>query len=184
MGAKPSKAAHHRDPSLETTSIPSSVQTTTSPTINIDGRIYHNIESSSYYLPRDEEEQDRLNSVCYFISNPCLSLSRFIHYLLFKPFLGTLCYQSPLFKVRCLISVIPMPHHQQQQRLNGFSSCSNILPYVEQRLPQNANILDIGCGSGSWVMVRKIGWYSSAHVSITETLWLCRKWPLNIPTPT
>lgn len=75
MGAKPSKAAHHRDPSLETTSIPSSVQTTTSPTINIDGRIYHNIESSSYYLPRDEEEQDRLNSVCYFISNPCLSFS-------------------------------------------------------------------------------------------------------------
>lgn len=95
MGAKPSKATHHRDTSLETTSIPSSVQTTSSPTINIDGRIYHNIESSSYYLPRDEEEQDRLNSVCYFISKP-------FQYLLFKPFLGTLCYQSTLFKVRLI----------------------------------------------------------------------------------
>ncbi|KAI7885585.1 S-adenosyl-L-methionine-dependent methyltransferase [Lichtheimia hyalospora FSU 10163] len=113
MGAKPSKAAHHRDTSLETTSIPSSVQTTTSPTINIDGRIYHNIESSSYYLPRDEEEQDRLN--------------------------------SEHFAIKALFS-------------------SNILPYVEQRLPQNANILDIGCGSGSWVMEMAIE-HPNAHVT-------------------
>ncbi|CDS13309.1 hypothetical protein LRAMOSA05487 [Lichtheimia ramosa] len=113
MGAKPSKATHHRDTSLETTSIPSSVQTTSSPTINIDGRIYHNIESSSYYLPRDEEEQDRLN--------------------------------SEHFAIKALFS-------------------SNILPNVEQRLPSNANILDIGCGSGSWVMEVAIE-HPNAHVT-------------------
>jgi hypothetical protein len=32
----------------------------------IDGRAYHNVEKSTYILPRDELEQDRLNSVCLF----------------------------------------------------------------------------------------------------------------------
>lgn len=32
--------------------------------IIIEGRQYHNLDSSTYCLPRDELEQDRLNSVC------------------------------------------------------------------------------------------------------------------------
>ncbi|KAI9494495.1 hypothetical protein BDB00DRAFT_818299 [Zychaea mexicana] len=73
MGARSSKQSQ-RDPSVESNS-PSSNQSVSSPTIVIDGRIYHNIESSSYCLPRDEEEQDRLNSV-RFITH---SLTRTIH---------------------------------------------------------------------------------------------------------
>lgn len=34
--------------------------------IVIDGRQYHNVDSSTYCLPRDELEQDRLNSVSYY----------------------------------------------------------------------------------------------------------------------
>ena len=64
MGARPSKLSQ-RDPSVESNNNPSSNQSVSSPTVVIDGRIYHNIESSSYCLPRDEEEQDRLNSVCF-----------------------------------------------------------------------------------------------------------------------
>ncbi|KAI7857000.1 S-adenosyl-L-methionine-dependent methyltransferase [Circinella umbellata] len=100
MGARPSKLSQ-RDPSVESNNNPSSNQSVSSPTVVIDGRIYHNIESSSYCLPRDEEEQDRLN--------------------------------SEHFAIKALFT-------------------SNILPYVEQRLPDDANILDLGCGSGSWVM--------------------------------
>ena len=62
MGARPSKLSQ-RDPSVESNNSPSSNQSVSSPTMVIDGRIYHNIESSSYCFPRDEEEQDRLNSV-------------------------------------------------------------------------------------------------------------------------
>jgi hypothetical protein len=32
----------------------------------VDGRAYHNVEKSTYILPRDELEQDRLNSVRLF----------------------------------------------------------------------------------------------------------------------
>ncbi|KAI9268925.1 S-adenosyl-L-methionine-dependent methyltransferase [Phascolomyces articulosus] len=112
MGARPSKQSQ-RDPSVESNNSPSSNQSVSSPTIVIDGRIYHNIESSSYCLPRDEEEQDRLN--------------------------------SEHFAIKALFS-------------------NNILPYVEQQLPDNANILDIGCGSGSWVMEMAIE-HPNAHVT-------------------
>ncbi|KAI8143189.1 S-adenosyl-L-methionine-dependent methyltransferase [Fennellomyces sp. T-0311] len=111
MGARPSKQSQ-RDPSVESNS-PSSNQSVSSPTIMIDGRIYHNIESSSYCLPRDEEEQDRLN--------------------------------SEHFAIKALYS-------------------SNILPNVEEQLPDDANILDIGCGSGSWVMEMAIE-HPNAHVT-------------------
>lgn len=33
--------------------------------VMIEGRQYHRMEGSSYFLPRDELEQDRLNSVRY-----------------------------------------------------------------------------------------------------------------------
>ncbi|KAI7863333.1 S-adenosyl-L-methionine-dependent methyltransferase [Spinellus fusiger] len=74
---------------------------TTAPTVTIDGRSYHNIETSSYFLPRDEEEQDRLNS-----------------------------------------------QHFALKALYG----SNIAPAIHEKLPSHPHILDIGCGSGSWVM--------------------------------
>ncbi|KAI9322160.1 S-adenosyl-L-methionine-dependent methyltransferase [Dichotomocladium elegans] len=112
MGAKPSKTQQQRDPSIDAGSSPPLSQAT-SPSVTVEGRIYHNIESSSYYLPRDEEEQDRLN--------------------------------SEHFAIKALFS-------------------SNILPSVEQHLPLNANILDIGCGSGSWVMEVAID-HPNAHVT-------------------
>ncbi|OAD69066.1 hypothetical protein PHYBLDRAFT_150063 [Phycomyces blakesleeanus NRRL 1555(-)] len=69
--------------------------------MSADGRIYHNVESSAYILPQDEEEQDRLNS----------------------------------------------QHFAAKALSNG-----NMLASVVEALPQEAKILDIGCGSGSWVM--------------------------------
>ncbi|ORY94565.1 S-adenosyl-L-methionine-dependent methyltransferase [Syncephalastrum racemosum] len=93
--------------------VSTTTQTASTPTVAIDGRLYHNIESSSYCLPRDEDEQDRLN--------------------------------SEHFAIKALFS-------------------SNVLPQVESSLPVNANILDIGCGSGSWVMEMAIE-HPEAHVT-------------------
>ncbi|OBZ82699.1 Demethylmenaquinone methyltransferase [Choanephora cucurbitarum] len=70
--------------------------------ITIDGRQYHSdTVSGIYMLPRDEVEQDRLNSQ---------------HFALKALYEG------------------------------------NVLKCVEDRLPEDAIVLDIGCGSGSWVM--------------------------------
>lgn len=70
MGAKQSK--YHRSTrqnslrrkSVNTTSANHSANTSSNTTtsVTIDGRQYHN-ESSAYILPKDEIEQDRLNSV-------------------------------------------------------------------------------------------------------------------------
>ncbi|KAI9249983.1 S-adenosyl-L-methionine-dependent methyltransferase [Sporodiniella umbellata] len=68
----------------------------------IEGRQYHNDQTSTYILPKDEIEQDRLN--------------------------------SQHFAVKALFS----------QR--------NILGSIEKSLPNNSMILDIGCGTGCWVM--------------------------------
>ncbi|KAL0074339.1 S-adenosyl-L-methionine-dependent methyltransferase [Phycomyces blakesleeanus] len=97
MGAKASKNKIESSQSVD------SVQShhTSAPTVIVDGRSYHNVETSSYFLPRDEEEQDRLNS-----------------------------------------------QHFSIKALYG----GNILSRVEQTLPQDAYILDVGCGSGSWDM--------------------------------
>ncbi|KAL1934950.1 hypothetical protein VTP01DRAFT_4090 [Rhizomucor pusillus] len=114
MGGKPSKhssAATTASTTAQDTQVSS--QSNASPTVTIDGRIYHSIETSSYCLPRDEEEQDRLN--------------------------------SEHFAIKALFS-------------------SNILPFVEHNLPHDANILDIGCGSGSWVMEMATE-HPNAHVT-------------------
>ncbi|KAF7723292.1 hypothetical protein EC973_002138 [Apophysomyces ossiformis] len=67
MGAKQSKrspapappSSIHRPP---TDLVSEHSVATSSPRITVDGRVYHNIENSSYFFPRDEQEQDRLNS--------------------------------------------------------------------------------------------------------------------------
>ncbi|CAO3617561.1 unnamed protein product [Mucor hiemalis] len=69
--------------------------------IIIEGRQYHNLDSSTYCLPRDELEQDRLNS----------------------------------------------QHFSLKALLEG-----NVLPSIPTSLPRNAKVLDLGCGSGCWVM--------------------------------
>ncbi|GAN04708.1 type 11 methyltransferase [Mucor ambiguus] len=69
--------------------------------ITIHGRQYHLEEASTYTLPRDELEQDRLNS----------------------------------------------QHFSLKALYDG-----NILPSVKELLPSNAQVLDLGCGSGCWVM--------------------------------
>lgn len=77
MGGKPSKQQQHLNAAQTTENMSPPISTTTqtasTPTVAIDGRVYHNIESSSYCLPRDEDEQDRLNSVCSIGSNRLLA---------------------------------------------------------------------------------------------------------------
>ncbi|KAI8384566.1 S-adenosyl-L-methionine-dependent methyltransferase [Radiomyces spectabilis] len=111
MGGKPSKAVRY-DGNPEAASTASQISSTT-PTVTIDGRVYHSDELSSYCLPRDEEEQDRLNS-----------------------------------------------QHFALKALFG----SNTLSYVQENLTLEAKILDIGCGSGSWVMEMAID-HPHAHVT-------------------
>ncbi|KAG1097848.1 hypothetical protein G6F59_001134 [Rhizopus arrhizus] len=65
--------------------------------ITIDGRQYHNDQTSTYILPKDEIEQDRLNSV-------------------------------------------------------NEVACRYLTNSIEKSLPKGAAILDIGCGTGCWVM--------------------------------
>ncbi|KAI7901348.1 S-adenosyl-L-methionine-dependent methyltransferase [Cokeromyces recurvatus] len=69
--------------------------------IIIDGRHYYYDENNTSILPRDELEQDRLN--------------------------------SQHFSLKALYE-------------------GNILPSVKKLLPANAKVLDLGCGSGCWVM--------------------------------
>ncbi|KAG1553966.1 hypothetical protein G6F51_000261 [Rhizopus arrhizus] len=70
--------------------------------ITIDGRQYHNDQTSTYILPKDEIEQDRLNS--------------------------------------------------QHFAVKALFNNKNILDSIEKSLPKGAAILDIGCGTGCWVM--------------------------------
>ncbi|KAI8339541.1 S-adenosyl-L-methionine-dependent methyltransferase [Chlamydoabsidia padenii] len=61
MGTKHSKSiASSQD--IQPTSREKSQHVQSSPSIMVDGRTYHDIGSSAYCLPRDELEQDRLNS--------------------------------------------------------------------------------------------------------------------------
>lgn len=73
--------------------------------ITIDGRQYHNDQTSTYILPKDEIEQDRLNS--------------------------------------------------QHFAVKALFNNKNILDSIEKSLPKGAAILDIGCGTGCWVMVKQ-----------------------------
>ncbi|KAI8096470.1 S-adenosyl-L-methionine-dependent methyltransferase [Halteromyces radiatus] len=59
MGTKHSKSIASQDTNR---SRERSLHVQSSPSIILDGRIYHDIGSSAYCLPRDELEQDRLNS--------------------------------------------------------------------------------------------------------------------------
>jgi hypothetical protein len=62
MGGKQSRHHHTvRPEKRNSVSISSKIQS--SPSVVIEGRAYHNIQTSTYCLPRDELEQDRLNSV-------------------------------------------------------------------------------------------------------------------------
>lgn len=63
MGIKHSKPIASQDTTKDDSSSISKKQSHSSPSIIIDGRTYHDFESSAYCLPRDELEQDRLNSV-------------------------------------------------------------------------------------------------------------------------
>ncbi|GAA5799216.1 S-adenosyl-L-methionine-dependent methyltransferase [Helicostylum pulchrum] len=89
-----------KDPNNVGTATTSSLSRSTN-SIIIEGREYHRMDTSSYCLPRDELEQDRLNS----------------------------------------------QHFSLKALLGG-----NLLPSIESRIPRNANVLDLGCGSGCWVM--------------------------------
>ncbi|CAO3607368.1 unnamed protein product [Cunninghamella blakesleeana] len=62
MGIKHSKHSASQDTIKDDSSSISKKQSQSSPSIIIDGRTYHDFESSAYCLPRDELEQDRLNS--------------------------------------------------------------------------------------------------------------------------
>ncbi|KAF7724305.1 hypothetical protein EC973_001151 [Apophysomyces ossiformis] len=98
MGNKPSKHKHYEDTTLKSNCTASQ---RSSQSVTLDGRQYHNVSNSSYFMPRDEAEQDRLN--------------------------------SQHFSIKAVFG-------------------GNIMPQVLENLPTNAKILDIGCGSGSWVM--------------------------------
>ncbi|KAI9021562.1 S-adenosyl-L-methionine-dependent methyltransferase [Phycomyces nitens] len=122
MGAKHSKRAYKASQPSSSPSISSrlantpqtsSVSSNGNNKMSADGRVYHNVESSTYILPQDEEEQDRLNS----------------------------------------------QHFAAKVISNG-----NILKAIADNLPQEAIILDIGCGSGSWVMDIAID-YPGTHVT-------------------
>ncbi|KAI9476027.1 MAG: S-adenosyl-L-methionine-dependent methyltransferase [Benjaminiella poitrasii] len=108
MGAKHSRQnlmsnEHYRRESTATqqTGTISSMRSRSVNSITIDGRSYHHDSHNTSILPRDELEQDRLNS-----------------------------------------------QHFSLKALYG----GNILPSVKNSLPANAKILDLGCGSGCWVM--------------------------------
>jgi hypothetical protein len=58
--------------------------------ITIDGRQYHNDQTSTYILPKDEIEQDRLNSVNEVA---CVQINLHITLLLF---LATFCSKSAI----------------------------------------------------------------------------------------
>ncbi|KAG1050814.1 hypothetical protein G6F43_006942 [Rhizopus delemar] len=109
MGAKQSKSHRStrqnslRRKSVNTTSANHSANTSSNTTtsVTIDGRQYHN-ESSAYILPKDEIEQDRLNS--------------------------------------------------QHFALKAVFDGKNILDSIHSSLPKNATVLDLGCGTGCWVL--------------------------------
>ncbi|KAG2204896.1 hypothetical protein INT46_009849 [Mucor plumbeus] len=107
MGAKHSRqlSEQYRRESIQRqqlqTATISSTKSRSTNSITIHGRQYHLEETSTYTLPRDELEQDRLNS----------------------------------------------QHFSLKALYDG-----NILPSVKELLPSNAKILDVGCGSGCWVM--------------------------------
>lgn len=70
--------------------------------ITIDGRQYHADDTTTYILPKDEIEQDRLNS--------------------------------------------------QHFAVKAVFDGKNILDSVHSLLPKNATVLDLGCGTGCWVL--------------------------------
>ncbi|KAG1449986.1 hypothetical protein G6F56_008479 [Rhizopus delemar] len=106
MGIKQSRYHRQRQNSSRRDSV-SNTQTASglsqsTNSVTIEGRQYHNDQTSTYILPKDEIEQDRLN--------------------------------SQHFAVKALF--------------NG----KNILDSIEKSLPGGAAVLDIGCGTGCWVM--------------------------------
>ncbi|CAO3699042.1 unnamed protein product [Rhizopus microsporus] len=88
--------------------------------VTIDGRQYYQDETSTYILPRDEIEQDRLNS----------------------------------------------QHFTVKAMFNG----KNILDSIQRILPKEASVLDLGCGTGCWVMELAVEYpeYRFTGVDVTD----------------
>ncbi|KAG1232552.1 hypothetical protein G6F68_005757 [Rhizopus microsporus] len=88
--------------------------------VTIDGRQYYQDETSIYILPRDEIEQDRLNS----------------------------------------------QHFTVKAMFNG----KNILDSIQRILPKEASVLDLGCGTGCWVMELAVEYpeYRFTGVDVTD----------------
>jgi hypothetical protein len=95
MGAKHSRQnvmlnEHYRRESMHhQTSTITSTKSKSAHSITIEGRQYHHDETGTYALPRDELEQDRLNSVSISKHVNCIS-----HILIFYLLKATLFIES------------------------------------------------------------------------------------------
>jgi SAM-dependent methyltransferase len=108
------------------------------------GRSYHGVESSAYWLPRDEEEQLRLTGVCvYDCNHNKTDNSEYIYIFFF--YCSLILLQKKHLAGKCLylhhITCPLNPNRNYQREVDNYISFRD-----------GVDCLDIGCGPGTFVM--------------------------------